>query len=95
MDTGFIELAMETIGWIGAVSLLSAYYLISNGKLDGKSILYQGLNLIGSLGILINSYYHNALPPVVLNIIWSSIGIYSLAILLKNKRRSATNDNIG
>jgi len=85
MDAEHIKILMETLGWIGAISLLMAYLLISNGKTIGKSYLYQGLNLIGSGGLIVNSYYHNALPSVILNIIWVLIGLFTLRTLIKQK----------
>jgi len=75
VDTEFI---INVIGWIGALSLLAAYLLISRGKTHGKSNLYQGLNMIGSTGFIVNSYYFGAMPSVALNVIWLLIGITSI-----------------
>ncbi|MBL4602853.1 MAG: hypothetical protein JKY84_08910 [Emcibacteraceae bacterium] len=83
-----IELIVNIIGWIGALSLLVAYLLISSGKTHGKTYLYQSLNLIGSGGFIINSYYYGALPSVALNIIWMIIGIYTILKLLKIIRKT-------
>lgn len=83
-----IELLMEIIGWIGAIALLGAYLLISNGKIIGKSYSYQSLNLIGSFGLCVNTYYHGAMPSVVLNVIWLSIGLNTVRILIKNSKQS-------
>jgi hypothetical protein len=88
MATVQADILMEIIGWIGALSLLMAYLLISNGKTAGKTYLYQGLNLLGSLGIGINTYYHDALPSVVLNLIWALIGINTIRLIIKNKREN-------
>lgn len=75
MSTIFL---VNIIGWIGALSLLAAYLLVSRGKIPGRSYLYQGLNIIGSLGFIINSGYFGAIPSVGLNTIWLLIGIVTI-----------------
>jgi hypothetical protein len=71
-------LAIEAAGWIGAVLVLAAYALASAGRLDGKSPLFQWLNLVGAAGFVINTAYHGAIPSMVLNIIWCGIAIVTL-----------------
>ena len=36
-----VQLAVEVVGWGGALLILLAYLLISAGKLTGQSPLYQ------------------------------------------------------
>lgn len=81
------NIIINIIGWIGASSLLTSYLLISNGKTHGKSRLYQSLNLLGSTGLIINSYYYGAMPSVILNVIWVFIGIRTLGLLFFAKRK--------
>lgn len=73
-----LKLIMDSIGWIGALSLLIAYLLISNGKLDASKKLYQYLNLIGSFCLISNTYYYGTMALVFLNGVWALIGINSL-----------------
>ncbi len=73
-----MEFFINVIGWIGALSLLSAYILMSRGKIHGRSYLYQGLNVIGSLGFIVNSGYFGAIPSVGLNVIWLVIGMVTI-----------------
>ncbi|MBT5185760.1 MAG: hypothetical protein HOH19_01785 [Kordiimonadaceae bacterium] len=82
-----MELIVNIIGWIGAASLLTGYLLISSGKIVGKSYAYQGLNLLGSFGFIVNSYYFGAIPSVALNVIWLFIGIFTVIIMKRNKRK--------
>ncbi len=81
-----MEMIINIVGWIGAVSLLVGYLLVSNGKLHGKSYTYQALNMIGSGGFIINSYYFGAMPSVGLNIIWMIIGVHTVFILFRKNR---------
>jgi formate hydrogenlyase subunit 3/multisubunit Na+/H+ antiporter MnhD subunit len=83
-----IKLIMDIMGWIGAGSLLLSYLLISNAKVIGKSYTYQGLNILGSAGILMNTYYYGAMPSVILNTIWLLIGFYTLTKIKEKKCRN-------
>ena len=75
---GLLKLFIEIIGWIAAVLILAAYGLLSAGKLDGKSVLYHALNVVGAAGFVLNTGYNGALPSAVLNVIWIGIGVYGL-----------------
>jgi hypothetical protein len=68
----------EIIGWIGTAAILLAYFLVSTGKLSAKSKEYQLLNLLGALGVIINSGIHKAIPSVGLNVVWLTIATYGL-----------------
>jgi hypothetical protein len=68
------QFAVEAAGWVGAALILLAYLLLSMGKVSGKSALYQGMNIVGAAGFIINGWWHNALPSTVLNVIWMLIG---------------------
>ena len=71
--------AIEAAGWIGAVLVLAAYALASTGRLDGRSPLFQWLNLVGAAGFVVNTAWHGAIPSMVLNIIWCGIAVITLA----------------
>ena len=69
---------MEVVGWIGGALILAGYFLLSTGRLDGKSPIYQWLNVVGALGFIANSGWNGAWPSAVLNIIWVGIGAVAL-----------------
>ncbi|WP_309660866.1 hypothetical protein [Sphingomonas sp.] len=69
-----VELAVETAGWVGATLILLAYLLLSMGRVTGQSPLYQGMNIVGAAGFIVNGWWHGALPSAVLNVIWMLIG---------------------
>lgn len=70
---------IDVVGWIGAGLVLVAYALLSAGKLDARGIVYQLMNVLGAVGMLINGYVRGALPSAALNLVWMGIGIYVLA----------------
>jgi hypothetical protein len=65
---------VEIVGWGGAVLILMAYLLLSAGRLTGQSLTYQGMNVVGAAGFVINGWWHGALPSAVLNVLWLLIG---------------------
>lgn len=73
-----IEFFIEAAGWAGAALILGAYVLLSLGRMQGNSPLYQWLNVIGAAGFILNSGYHGAIPSVAINILWVGIGVFAL-----------------
>jgi hypothetical protein len=83
------QLAVEVVGWAGAVLILLAYLLLSAGRLTGQSLTYQAMNVLGAAGFVVNGWWHRALPSAVLNILWLGIGVFASWRILK-KRGSST-----
>lgn len=78
-----VDIAVEVAGWAGALLILLGYLLITTGKLTGKSLLYQAINVVGAAGFAINGWWHRALPSVALNIVWLLIGAIASWRILK------------
>jgi hypothetical protein len=76
----FVDIA----GWSGAALILGAYGLISAGKLQPRSALYQSMNLAGAIGFIINSGWNGAWPSVGLNVVW--LGIAFVAMMRRPRR---------
>jgi len=72
------RIAVEAAGWGGAVLILLAYLLLSAGKMNGQSRVYQAMNVLGAAGFALNGWWHGALPSAVLNVLWMGIGIIAL-----------------
>ena len=86
-----IEIIVEVVGWGGAVLILLAYLLLSTGKLTGQSLVYQGMNVVGAAGFVVNGWWHGAIPSASLNVLWLLIGaIASWRIVRKRSSTSAT-----
>jgi hypothetical protein len=85
-----VELGIEFVGWAGAVLILLGYMLITTGKLTGKSLAYQVMNVLGAAGFAINGWWHRALPSVGLNVVWLIIGAIASWQILKRKRSSTS-----
>lgn len=79
------DLTADIIGWIGAGALLIAYGMISAGKTSADRVNYQGLNVIGSIGLIVNSTWYGAYPSTALNIIWIAIAIITLVGIVRKQ----------
>jgi len=69
---------VDAAGWLAALLILGGYALLTAGKVTARSPLYQGMNVVGAVGFVINSGYFKAWPSAVLNVIWAGIGIVAL-----------------
>lgn len=73
---------IDPLGWLGSVILVSAYFLISYNRISASSLLYQWMNLVGSILLLINTAFYGAFPSTFVNIIWIIIAIAALYRIL-------------
>ena len=71
-------LIIETLGWVGTVTYLIAYTLVSLKKAEGDSVLYQGMNIFAGVLLVIYSLYLKAYATTGLNAVWALIGLYTL-----------------
>jgi hypothetical protein len=65
-------------GWTAALLILGAYSLLSFGKIQPRSWIYQLMNIVGAAGFIVNCVYNNAWPSVALNVVWMGIACYAL-----------------
>jgi hypothetical protein len=69
---------VDVSGWAAALLILGSYSLLSFGKIQARSPIYQWMNILGAVGFIINCTANAAWPSVALNIVWVGIGIYAL-----------------
>lgn len=82
-----MEFWIDIFGWIGALLILMAYALISFKKVEGNSLVYQLLNIFGSIFLVINTYYWGAIPSTLVNIIWAIIAVFAIITIARNWRK--------
>lgn len=73
---------LQLFGWLGMILILGAYFLVSFDFLSADSIWYQGMNIVGSIGIVFETLSKKDYQPAVLNIAWILIAIISLMKIL-------------
>lgn len=83
------NVAVEAAGWAGAAAVLAAYALVSSRRLRPDTVLFQALNIAGAAGMIVNGWWHGALPSVTLNIIWIMIGAAALWRIRRERRARA------
>lgn len=85
-----VEIAVEVVGWGGAVLILLAYLLLSAGRLTGQSLTYQLMNVFGAAGFIVNGWWHRAIPSATLNVIWLLIGAIATWRIMERKGSSTS-----
>lgn len=79
----------EIIGWLGAFFFIIAYFLLSIGKLKSDGILYQSMNVLGGLCLVINSINLNDHPNLVTNFIWMCIGLFAIVQIIATRKKKS------
>lgn len=74
------------VGWIGAILVIAAYFLVSTKKLSPTSVTYQLMNLFGALGVGVIVFIQKAYPSLAIQIVWSLIAIYGLYKSILSKK---------
>lgn len=74
---------IEVSGWIGAILVLYAYFMVSSGKVDGNSGKFQMINIVGAAFLVVYTLGCQAYASMAVNIIWVGIGLNTA---LRNKK---------
>jgi len=80
MDIIYAEnnMFINSLGWIGSVMYLLAYTLVSLKKADGDSLLYQGINIVSGIFLVIYTFSLQAYATTGRNAAWAAIGLFTL-----------------
>lgn len=69
---------IEMIGWVADVFFVTAYFLVSQGKVEAKGRLFNFMNLFGATLFGIYAVLKDATPVLILEMFWGSIAVYAL-----------------
>ena len=72
------KLLIEILGWTGSILYLLAYALVSVKKAEGDSLLYQGMNVMAGMLVVIYTLSLGAYATTGLNAAWIAIGLFTL-----------------
>lgn len=72
------KLLIDILGWTGSILYLLAYALVSARKTDGDSLLYQGMNILAGVFLVIYTLSLGAYATTGLNAVWTAIGLFTL-----------------
>jgi hypothetical protein len=73
-----MKLLIDILGWTGSILYLLAYALVSLKKTEGDSLLYQGLNIVAAILVVIYTLSLGAYATSGLNAVWIAIGLLTL-----------------
>lgn len=80
-----MSLLFNTLGNMGTVCFLIAYFLLQKEKLKPDSYVYLGLNLTGSILLLISLSHDWNLAAFLLEAAWGMISTYGLICSYRKK----------
>ena len=79
------KLLIDILGWTGSILYLLAYALVSAKKTEGDSLLstgllrlYQGMNILAGVLLVIYTLALGAYATTGLNAVWVAIGLFTL-----------------
>jgi hypothetical protein len=82
-----LKILIEAIGWIGAVEVIIAYGMNSSGRIKADSVTFQVLNLTGAIFLIVNTWFNESYPSMVINIIWTAIAVAALFRIHYNRSK--------
>jgi len=84
-----MRILIEVLGWIGSILIVGSYALNITGRLAANNKIYVVTNIIGGVFFVVNTYYHQAYPSMLVNVIWVIIAI----VMISKKRIEKTNED--
>ena len=75
----------KAAGWVGSVSYVVAYLLLSLNKIRSDKTMYHALNVVGAIGLIIDAFYLKDYPNLAVNVVWSSIAFFAIYRIGKKK----------
>lgn len=74
-----------SLGWVGSISYLLAYLLLSLNKLRSEQRLYHVLNIVGAIGLTVNAIFFQDYPNVIVNVFWGLIALMAILLIARKK----------
>ena len=81
-----MEILISMLGWIGSLLVIGAYGLNSYQKIKSDSLIFQLMNLVGGILLIINSMYKEAYPFTFINTVWVLIAILAIFRIVSKKQ---------
>ena len=85
-----MNLLFQLFGWVGALGLLTAFYLNSTNKINANNKTYQWMNFSSALMLTLNAFYIDSYPFIIINIFWAGVALLSIYRLSKKSQSKAT-----
>lgn len=69
---------IEALGWFASLIVVIAYILNLRGRWTNVHPLYLWFNVVGGVGLVINTFFHQAYAATGLEVVWVVVAIPSL-----------------
>lgn len=74
-------------GYIGVLLVLLAFFLLQAHKLYGNGPIYQLMNILGALGVMVSLLFGSFnWPAFIMQLAWMLIGIYGVVRSMQKRR---------
>jgi paired small multidrug resistance pump len=74
-------------GYLGVALVLLAFFLLQERKLQGSGLVYQLMNVLGAIGVMLSLGFGNFnLAAFVMQVAWLLIGSYGIVRGIKRRR---------
>lgn len=83
---------IDLVGYAGAALVLIAYGLTASGRWPATGALAAVSNLAAGAALALNGLHHGAMLSVVVNGVWSLIGLSALLRLVVSLRRNRNHE---
>jgi len=80
-----MKILIESLGYIGTIFTITAYFLLERRKINSTGIIYPILNLIGAILLGSVGLYNKSSSIVFVNLCWFFI---SISLLIRNIKRN-------
>lgn len=81
----------QFIGFVGMCFIVGAYMLLQLGKTDANSLIFQSINLIGAVLLIISLLVHFNLGSFLIEVFWIVITLIGMLKIYKNRRAKNAN----
>ncbi len=78
-----MNMLAEILGWYGAAAMLGAYALLSFKVITADRLIFQFLNLTGSIGIIIVSISHDNYSVAIIDVVWALVAMTAIVRIVQ------------
>lgn len=74
-----LDVLFQILNLVSILFFLAGYILLAKGRLDGRSVEFYGLNMVGSiLGIIVRFYFFANVGGIILYVVLIGVSIYGI-----------------
>lgn len=82
-----MELMLEIAGWCGGAMVGLAFALVSTGRIQAQTRIFQLLNVAGGVLLTGTALQHGAVSNAVIDLVWVIFGVYALVVARARRRQ--------